>query len=39
MRANLRTIVAALSLALPPALMAAAPVGVAMAQQGDQEVK
>ena len=39
MRATIRTVVAALSLACPPALMTAAPLGVAMAQQGDQDVK
>jgi hypothetical protein len=39
MRATIRTVVAALSLICPPALMATAPVGVAMAQQADQEVK
>jgi hypothetical protein len=39
MRAHIRPIVAALSLACLPVLIAAAPVGVAFAQQGDQEVK
>jgi hypothetical protein len=39
MRAHIRPIVAALRLACLPVLMAAAPVGVAFAQQGDQAVK